>query len=124
MRLSLHRIGNERRTIACMVRLYCRGRHGSSEALCRDCQALLDYAHRRLDGCVYGEDKPVCARCPVHCYRPAMRKQMIAVMRYAGPRMLFRHPILAAAHLLHSLARPPRRNASGKKPGARDAAKR
>jgi len=42
--------------------------------------------------------KPTCARCPVHCYRPAMRTEVQQVMRYAGPRMLWRHPWLALRH--------------------------
>ncbi len=29
-----------------------------------------------------------------------MRERVRVVMRYAGPRMLFRHPILAVRHLL------------------------
>jgi hypothetical protein len=29
-----------------------------------------------------------------------MRDQVKAVMRYAGPRMLWRHPVLAIAHLI------------------------
>jgi hypothetical protein len=36
----------------------------------------------------------------VHCYKPAMREQIRVVMRYSGPRMAQRHPLLAAAHLL------------------------
>jgi len=29
-----------------------------------------------------------------------MKTQIIEVMRYAGPRMIFHHPFLAVAHLL------------------------
>ena len=32
-----------------------------------------------------------------------MRDRIRAVMRYADPRMLFRHPILAVLHLLDGL---------------------
>ena len=38
-------------------------------------------------------------KCPVHCYEAAMRERVRQVMRYAGPRMLLRHPILALLHL-------------------------
>jgi hypothetical protein len=34
-----------------------------------------------------------------------MREQVRAVMRYAGPRMLWRHPILALEHLWDGLFR-------------------
>lgn len=67
--------------------------------LCPQCQALLDYAHRRLEHCKFGEDKPSCTRCPVHCYKPAMREQIRQVMRYSGPRMLLHDPIMAIRHL-------------------------
>lgn len=67
--------------------------------LCPQCQALLDYAHKRLERCRFGEDKPSCTRCPVHCYKPAMREQIRQVMRYSGPRMLLHNPIMAIRHL-------------------------
>ena len=68
-------------------------------SLCPQCQALLDYAHQRLEHCKFGEDKPSCTRCPVHCYKPAMREQIRQVMRYSGPRMLLHDPIMAIRHL-------------------------
>ena len=68
-------------------------------SLCPQCQALLDYAHKRLDHCKFGEDKPSCTRCPVHCYKPALREQIRQVMRYSGPRMLLHDPIMAIRHL-------------------------
>ena len=67
--------------------------------LCPQCQALLDYAIQRLEHCRFGKDKPSCTRCPVHCYKPAMREQIRQVMRYSGPRMLLHDPILAIGHL-------------------------
>jgi hypothetical protein len=36
-----------------------------------------------------------------------MRRRIRAVMRYAGPRILFRHPMLALRHMLDGLQRPP-----------------
>jgi hypothetical protein len=54
----------------------------------------------RLDRCPYFPNKPTCANCPTHCYKPDMREQVRAVMRYAGPRMLIKHPILAVFHLI------------------------
>ena len=71
----------------------------SHPVLCPQCQSLLAYAHQRLDRCKFGNAKPSCTRCPVHCYKPAMRQQIRQVMRYSGPRMLLHHPILAIKHL-------------------------
>ena len=64
---------------------------------------LLEYADSRLSKCRFGENKPTCRRCPVHCYRPEMRRQMQDVMRYAGPRMFFHHPIIAIRHISREL---------------------
>lgn len=93
------RLRREHRTIAAMLRLYCRAHHGGP-VLCQDCQGLLDYAEGRLGTCPFQEDKPACNHCPVHCYSRTKRERVKAVMRYAGPRMLLRHPILALRHLL------------------------
>jgi len=95
------RLARELKTIRAMVRIFCRDHHGvaASGALCVECAALLNYATRRLDRCVFGDDKPTCANCKVHCYSAAMRERVRDVMRYAGPRMVWRHPLLAAVHL-------------------------
>ena len=98
-------MSREKRTIEAMIGLYCRDHHGTRDGLCNDCRELRDYAHARLDRCRFQENKPTCARCPVHCYKPAMRTRVAAVMRYAGPRMLRRHPVLALRHLLDGLKR-------------------
>ncbi len=89
----------ELRTIDVMARMHCRDRHGSRDALCDDCVALVAYAARRLERCVFGESKPTCANCRIHCYSADMRDKVQAMMRYAGPRMLLTHPLLAIAHL-------------------------
>ncbi len=100
--LSPRRVARERKTITAMIRLFCRGRHGARGSLCEECQQLQAYAMCRLDRCPFGAEKPTCANCPVHCYKPQRREQIREVMRYAGPRMLLRHPFLAMGHLLDS----------------------
>jgi hypothetical protein len=98
MPLTHPRIERERKTVEAMIRLFCRDRHGGTD-LCPSCEELLAYAERRLAACPYGNDKPTCAHCPVHCYKPVMREQILDVMRFSGPRMIWRHPVLAAFHL-------------------------
>jgi predicted amidophosphoribosyltransferase len=97
------RLARERQTIRFMIEIYCRKNHLSVAAgvcPCPTCQQLADYAMQRIERCPFKADKPTCVKCPVHCYKPAMRDQVRQVMRYAGPRMLFYHPVLAIAHLL------------------------
>ncbi len=86
--------------IAAMLRMYCRSHHQTAEPLCNECMELHDYARRRLERCVFGEAKPTCANCTVHCYKADMRERIRVVMRWAGPRMLWRHPVLAVRHML------------------------
>ncbi|MCX7171711.1 MAG: nitrous oxide-stimulated promoter family protein [Proteobacteria bacterium] len=100
-RQNLIRRKRELRTIRVMLGMYCRGNHaGSGAQLCADCDALFDYATRRLERCVFGDAKPTCANCAVHCYSADKREQIREVMQWAGPRMLLRHPLLAIFHLL------------------------
>ncbi|AHE99611.1 nitrous oxide-stimulated promoter family protein [Thioalkalivibrio paradoxus] len=120
---STPRLQREYRTIESMLRIWCADRHGAvgrSDGLCAECQELLAYAGRRLAKCPYGEQKPTCAKCPVHCYKRAQREQVRQVMCYAGPRMLWRHPWQALLHMLdklrrveHPLARRRRKHRSG-----------
>jgi hypothetical protein len=100
-------MAREKRTMRAMIALYCRAHHGGKGSLCDACAELRDYAFARLERCPFGDQKPTCARCPIHCYKPAMRERAREVMRYAGPRMLGRHPVLAAWHMLDGLRRPP-----------------
>jgi superfamily II helicase len=89
-----------------MLRMYCQRHHGAA-ALCSECSALERYAKRRLERCVFGDDKPTCANCLVHCYRADMRARVREMMRWAGPRMLLRHPVAAVLHMLDGRRLPP-----------------
>jgi Nitrous oxide-stimulated promoter len=98
----------DERTVAGMVHIYCEQRHGSPRGtLCPSCGDLLAYARVRLAKCPFGPDKTTCRECPIHCYRPAQRAAMKTVMRDAGPRMLWRHPLLAIRHLWLDRKGPP-----------------
>ena len=94
------RLARELATLKAMIEIHCRDVHRTGGGLCVDCAELSTYATRRLDRCVFGDTKPTCANCTVHCYSAAKRDEVRGVMRYAGPRMMWRHPILAMWHLL------------------------
>ncbi|MFQ6044511.1 MAG: nitrous oxide-stimulated promoter family protein [Candidatus Poribacteria bacterium] len=101
------RIRREYKTIAAMIHLYCRSQHKTKGALCFECKELLAYAQVRLDKCPFQGNKTTCAKCPVHCYKPVMREKVRTVMRYAGPRMLYRHPVLALFHFIDGFRKEP-----------------
>jgi hypothetical protein len=100
--VALHgRLNREFATLRHMVGLYCQAHHaGGGGEPCPRCAQFLHYAACRLEKCPYGEDKPTCANCPIHCYKKAPREFARTVMRYAGPRMITRHPWLALMHLV------------------------
>jgi hypothetical protein len=94
----MNRIEREIATVSAMVRHYCR-KHHKSRHLCSECSMLDEYAHVRLEKCKFGNEKPTCKACPVHCYSVPMREKIRDVMRFSGPAMIYRHPILAFYHL-------------------------
>jgi hypothetical protein len=91
----------EKEVAAAMIRIYCRAQHRSygEHSFCPECTILLEYVCERVLNCPYGTEKPTCEQCTVHCYAPEMREKIRKVMRYAGPRMLWRHPIMAIRHM-------------------------
>jgi len=101
-----NRIDREKKTINAMLHIYCHDLHGAG--LCDDCQQLLEYAFQRLDVCPFQDKKPACNHCDVHCYSQARRVEIQRVMRYSGPRMLLRHPLLSVCHLLDTLKSVPK----------------
>ena len=106
--VSGNRLERERRTVDAMIGIYCRGHHTpASDGLCEECLALSEYAHNRLASCRFGEGKPTCGNCTVHCYKVEMRSRVREVMRYSEPRMLARHPVMVIQHFVDGRRRPP-----------------
>jgi len=96
------KIRKEQATVERLINLYCEKKHSSSNTqLCTECQSLLQYSHQRLEQCQFGEEKPTCRKCPVHCYRPTMRDEIRGVMRFSGPRLIFRAPAEWIRHKIH-----------------------
>ena len=87
-----------------MIELYCHRNHKTKHHdLCPECQELLEYVEFRRSKCPWGDNKPFCANCPIHCYKPDMRQKIREVMRYSGPRITFVHPIIAMRHVIETL---------------------
>jgi len=99
------RLTTETKTLAAMIRLFCRKEHGKKVSGCGSCAALQAYALARVESCRYGNAKPTCKNCATHCYSQDNRTQIRIVMRIAGPRMIVFHPWLALRHLFHGVRR-------------------
>lgn len=98
--MAKSRIDREKEVVGRMIELYCKKRLGMTE-VSEEYKALEMYAHKRLDMCKFGNDKPACKQCPIHRYKPEMREKIRAIMRWAGPRMLIYDPIAAIRHLFN-----------------------
>jgi hypothetical protein len=101
-------LARDLKTVTAMLEIYCEHRHGFRRGrVCDRCRTLGEYAALRLAKCPFGSEKTTCRECPIHCYRPEERAAMKEVMIFAGPRMLWRHPMLALRHLWLERQGPP-----------------
>ena len=100
MKKTDKRLQRERRTIEKMVLMYCHLKHFTSKKLCPECEELLQYALSKIDRCIFGDSKPACSECRVHCYAHDKREKIRVIMRYAGPKMIYYHPYLGTMHFV------------------------
>ena len=92
----------EKKMVSLMIKLYCNKKHHTKRELCEECSKLNEYAIMRSDKCPFMETKTFCSNCKVHCYKTDMREKIREVMRFSGPRMIFRHPVAAIRHVIES----------------------
>lgn len=92
------KINFEKKTVSAMIDIYYKqfkaGSHKEEQA------EVLSYAMKRLSYCQFGDEKPTCKICPVHCYKKSYKEKMQVIMRYSGPRMLIYHPIMSFEHFI------------------------
>ncbi len=100
---SKKKIDYEKIVVKMMASYYCKKHHYPEKNLCCNCEKLVEHAYLKLDKCFFGEDKPVCSECKIHCYSVAMRKRIKDIMRYSGPRMIYIHPIASLKHLMNKM---------------------
>jgi len=93
------RVSREKETVAAMILMYCQKHHKTSD-FCDKCNILKNYAFRKIENCKFAENKPACSKCSVHCYKIDKREDIKKVMRYSGPRMIYKHPVFAFFHII------------------------
>ena len=103
-RMSDKKWEKESNTVDYMIWYYCHKKHHSKKGdYCPSCKELMDYCHFRLIKCLWGEKKPFCANCKIHCYDAMHREKIREVMRFSGPRMFLHRPIMALSHCIQTI---------------------
>ena len=95
------KIEREKKTVKIMIEIYCRKKHKHKDGLCDECTELLEYAHKRLSFCKFGENKSTCGKCPIHCYKKDMKAKIKDVMKFSGPRLIIYNPLELIRHALN-----------------------
>ena len=93
--LKLPYIAKDVETIRIMTEIYCHAHHNTKEGLCPECEEFYLYSVKRLACCPFGEKKPVCAKCKIHCYGKGYKERAKEIMAFSGPKLLLKHPILS-----------------------------
>lgn len=101
------RLQREKKTVDAMILLYCKRQHSNSETPCIECYSLLKYCEQRLIHCPFGDSKPTCANCTIHCYNTFYKNKIKSVMKSAGPHMIYTHPILTLRHYIDQYVKKP-----------------
>jgi hypothetical protein len=96
------KIERDKATVRLMVELYCI-HHLTCNVVPEEYKELADYACDRLEHCKYGDAKPACKNCPIHCYAPQQRQRIREIMRWSGPRMIIYSPKALMRHLWQCL---------------------
>lgn len=102
----MNRIEYEKRVVRTMIGIYCKAHHKFRDGLCEECEELATYYERRVERCPLGENKLSCKICKIHCSEQMHREKIRQVMRFAGPRMIFSHPLMALRHRYYEKLRP------------------
>lgn len=120
-RMSDAKVRADTRIVAGLGSIYCTNHHAdrdrprlASDAaalgvygrkvpkLCDECAAHIRYAEQRRAFCPK-DPKPFCAHCNTHCYKANEAEWQRQMMRYAGPKSLFRgHAIPGMRHALEA----------------------
>ena len=120
-RMSDEKVRADTRVVAGLAAINCAGRHGGrarsqlesraatlgvygrrAPGLCPECAEHIRYAEQRRAYCPK-DPKPFCAHCDTHCYSASESEWQRQMMRYAGPRSIWRgYAIPALRHALEA----------------------
>lgn len=92
----------DRLTMEAIGKIYCRGHHKDrqrdSVLLCPECRSVIEETLKRTEACPNGHVGN-CQDCDIKCQRGEAQENIRHIMRYAAPRMVFRHPVMTVKYL-------------------------
>lgn len=92
----------DRATLEAIGSIYCRRHHRDivkdGTGLCASCREAVEATLERAQSCPNGH-RDNCQDCSVKCQRGEGQQRIREIMRYAAPRMLFRHPLMTFVYL-------------------------
>ena len=91
-------IAKDVETIRIMTEIFCHAHHDTKEGMCPECEDFYLYAVKRLACCPFGEKKPVCGSCKIHCFGKGYKEKAKEIMAFSGPRLILKHPYLSFRH--------------------------
>lgn len=96
----------DRRTLEAIGLIYCRAHHHDcakdATGLCPDCREAIEGTLDRTLHCP-SNHQGNCQDCSIHCQRGEAQQRIKAIMAYAAPRMLWRHPLMTVEYLRKKL---------------------
>lgn len=100
------RIKRDLRTLQAIGSIYCAAHHVDApknpHGMCAECAATIAFTHDRASNCPNGHTGN-CADCAIKCNRGEQQQRIKAIMKYAAPRMLFKHPLMTLEYALKKL---------------------
>ena len=101
------RTTRDRKILEAMGRIFCKAHHSGEKdpyGLCPSCRETVEATLVRTAVCPYGHEGN-CQDCDIHCQRGEAQERIREIMRYAAPRMVFRHPLMTAEYLRRKAAK-------------------
>lgn len=96
------RVQRDLRTLQAIGSIYCAAHHAGAlkddAGMCEECAAVIKYTHERASACPYNHEGN-CQDCKLKCNRGEQQQRIKAIMKYAAPRMLVKHPIMTMEYL-------------------------
>ena len=100
--MAASKTNKDLKTLEAMARIYCSKWHAASAkdaaGVCEECRTAVEATFNRADACPY-DHAHNCQDCTTKCQRGENQERIKQIMRYAAPRMIYRHPLMTFEYL-------------------------